>query len=161
MAKKKAKKKEKKMAKKKPARKAAPRKRSASKKSARKKTAKRSAGKTVLKARKPAHKAKRPPQAKPPLTKPKPKEFTVVVEECSIFPPSQHVQPNSRQGSVQFNLTDPCHLDFSNNIVLGFDHLDGHVGSNGPFDVLVEQGEVSFTIRECEAKVGPADIIVP
>jgi len=156
MAKKKAKKKEKKMARKKPARKAAPRKRSASKKSARKKTAKRSVSKPVLKARKPTRKAKRPP-----LTRPKPKEFTVVVEECSIFPPSQNVQPNSQQGSVQFNLTDPCHLDFSNDIMLGFDHLDGHVGSNGPFDVLVEQGHVSFTIRECEAKVGPADIIVP
>lgn len=154
------------MAKKKAKKKATKKKTAAKKKSpARKKNASMTARKGARPARqakgkpKPKPKPKKRPAKKP--QKPKSKEFNVGVDQCSILPPSGHVQSKKDQGSVVFHSNDHCWLDFSDESVLGFGELECHAGTNGPYDIQVDEGRTEFWIRECAARVGPADIIVP
>jgi hypothetical protein len=164
----------KKRAMKKAARKAAPKRKSGSKKSSvRKRTTKKTAKKSLRAARKPARKvksasarapkraaAKKRPAAKTAggTASAAPVPYNVDPGHCSIVPDKQHFRPF---GSVMFDCSADCTLEFSDSRVLGFGERNMYRGMNGPFPILVANGETEVWIKDCAIKVGPADIIVP
>ncbi len=159
------------MPKKKKAKKKATRKSAPKKKSAAKRTTRKTAAKSKPKPRKPSRKAKAPARKKPVAraasvaTTPAPKVFTVNPGNCTISPDKHNVEAQSDGGSVQFNATAGCDIEFSDTTVLGLPSPYTLVqGSNGPYPVLVDNGNTEFWISNCSGDrdtSDPSDIIVP
>lgn len=93
-----------------------------------------------------------------------PMVFAVDPGLCAISPKTHHVAP-VLLGSVQFNASGPCTLEFSDPSILGLSSstLPLVRGSNGPYDIKVLVGETEFWITDCGRNIpsDPSDIIVP
>lgn len=147
--------------------KATTKKKSARKRAAKAKSTRKTASAAKRRSTKPAKRpaagkraAPRKPRKKVALLPPK--EFTVDPNICKVTPPSHNVAPKIFGGSVRFNATGSCTLEFRDDSVLGHKTVHLDPGPSPIYPVAVQIGRTQFWIQDCPLGTSdPSDIIVP